>query len=249
MYKLLIVEDEKMIRDGLVNQVPWSEYGYETVGSCSNGASALDMIRRELPDVVLTDIKMPVMSGIELMERIKNDYPKIKIVILSGYNEFEYARKGIEYGAYSYVLKPTKEKDFSEVFLRLKKELDALNENADNTEQCPTENVPGVELVKKFIAENFERKITLEEVSNLVYMNPSYFSSFFKSKTNRTFIEYLTQVRMNKAKELLRHKDTRVYEVAGMVGYDDFRHFSRIFKRYTGQNPHDYRNNRLNSVQ
>jgi YesN/AraC family two-component response regulator len=234
MYKLLIVEDEKMIRDGLVNQVPWNELGFETVGACSNGASALEMIKTAAPDVVLTDIKMPVMSGIELMERIKAGYPKIKIVILSGYNEFEYARKGIEYGAYSYILKPTKEKDFVEVFSRLKKDLDNLNEIPDNPEETTADSVPGVELVKKFIAENYERKITLEEVANLVYMNPSYFSSFFKSKTNQTFIEYLTQVRMNKAKELLKHRDTRVYEVAGMVGYDDFRHFSRIFKRYTG---------------
>jgi len=108
MYRLLIVEDEEIIRRGLKSNVPWTKMGFQVVGEAENGKIALDIIPTLNPDVVLTDIRMPVVDGIELMSILNDRNPDIKVVILSGYSEFEYARKGIEYGAYYYLLKPTR---------------------------------------------------------------------------------------------------------------------------------------------
>ena len=89
--------------------------------------------------------------------------------------------------------------------------------------------------------ENYNKKITLEKLSELVYMNPSYFSVYFKQKTGQNYIDYLTNLRIEKAKELLQNTDCKIYEIATMVGYDDFRYFSRLFKKSTGVNAFEYR--------
>lgn len=124
IYNLMIVEDEDTIRQGLVHQVPWERFGFTVMAEARHGREALEMMEANLPDAVLTDIKMPVMNGIDLMAAIRQRHPGVKVVILSGYGEFEYAQKGIEYGAFAYILKPTKEKNIEEVFLRLKADMD-----------------------------------------------------------------------------------------------------------------------------
>jgi len=105
MIKLIIVEDETIMREGLVKTIPWAEWGFCVTGSAENGKIAYEMVRSNEPDVILTDIRMPVMDGIELLKRINEEYPHIKVVLLSGYEEFEYAKQGINYGASAYVLK------------------------------------------------------------------------------------------------------------------------------------------------
>ena len=127
MYKLLIVEDEAFIRKGLTDGIPWKEYGFSVSGEAANGQEALDIIGRRAPDVVLTDIRMPVMNGISLMQKLRTENPDIKIVILSGYDEFEYAQKGISFGASAYILKPTKDDQISDIFRKIKTELDDIH--------------------------------------------------------------------------------------------------------------------------
>ena len=124
MYKLLVVEDEEIIRKGLRQQIKWEQLGFEIIGEAGNGQEALELVPVLKPDVILTDVKMPVINGIELMKLLKSSYPNIKVVILSGYSDFEYARKAVEFSAFSYILKPTKEKNILEVFTNLKEELD-----------------------------------------------------------------------------------------------------------------------------
>ena len=123
-YKLLIIEDEYEIRNGLINQIDWEEIGFEIAGEAKNGREALDMISSLTPDAIITDIRMPVMDGIELMRRLRESNSKIRIVILSGYKEFEYAKKSIQYGAFGYILKPTRDEEIYDIFKSLKNKLD-----------------------------------------------------------------------------------------------------------------------------
>ena len=504
LYDLIIVEDEDTIRQGLVNQVPWANYGFRVAAEARHGREALELMAGQLPDAVLTDVKMPVLNGIDLMAEIRRLYPAVKVVILSGYGEFEYAQKGIEYGAFAYLLKPTKEKNIEDVFVRLKAELDNAassrseamsrlqglkvkffedilagragqadaerikaglaeagvepagpflllrmrlaagaacanavkrlagteltgcavqyaeldkdgitatvaaggSANCREFAQAAKQSLAGAEvlgmgvshpctgvmslaqclaeanvaledafylgkgavacageaagsadigdsaaaerqiaeklagaiaageegealasaaryiglikvlrgsparLVKRFsgllaaiearIAEkdparvperqawldrlsaltqqgavedaaslleeyvrgalrlirpaddgsstgisaaiefinaNFRRKLTLEEAAGVVYMTPSYFSRQFKARTGQSFIDYLTTLRLEKAKELLRNSDAKVYEASMQVGYEDYRHFCKVFRKYTGMSP------------
>lgn len=124
MYSLIVVDDEAVIRNGLVNGNPWQEWGFEIVGQACDGLEAIDVIEQKTPDVVLTDIRMPKYDGVQLMEYLNTNYPAIKIVILSGYSDFEYLNKSIKNNVFDYLLKPTQEEDFIELFSRLKHKLD-----------------------------------------------------------------------------------------------------------------------------
>lgn len=363
-----------MIRWGLREQVPWKQYGFQVVGEAGNGEAALELIPQLLPDIILTDIIMPVMNGIDFMSHVCERYEHIKLVVLSGYNEFEYARKCIEYRAFSYLLKPTNDTDIERVFLKARTELDRVygsgmksdesrgkmasaSSNAGQAyselddlfhresrglmqeivqftlsgkrEQLDTclnryfnlmENLnpgeedlifmkmvefllhlsakagennlevgriynanihheirkiieksaikdlrdwaaavcdevmqlrtdpakaeqydPVIEQVLKFLSDNYDRRITLDEVCDHVNISPSYFCSLFKQKTGETLMGYLTNMRMTRAKELLINRNLKIYEVAVMVGYDDFRHFSKTFRKMAGHTPQEYR--------
>jgi YesN/AraC family two-component response regulator len=126
MYRLMVVEDEEAIRRGFIEQIRWENYGFSVVGEASNGREALDLIPRLRPDVILVDIMMPVMTGLELISHMNKHFPKIKSVVISGYSDFEYARKSLEYGVSYYLLKPTKDEEIRRVFLSLKESLDLV---------------------------------------------------------------------------------------------------------------------------
>ncbi len=124
MYKLLIVEDEKSIAYGIANSIEWEAWGFIINGVCSNGIEALEQIKRDKPHVVLSDIRMPEMDGVELMQHLNQHYPEIKIIILSGYNDFEYLQMSIKNRVMEYLLKPTDLDEFEVTFRRIKERLD-----------------------------------------------------------------------------------------------------------------------------
>ena len=106
MLKVFLVEDESIVREGLRDNIPWQQYGYEFVGEASDGEMALPLIQKTKPDVLLTDIKMPFMDGLSLSKLVHQEFPDMKIIIISGYDDFEYARGAILVGAEQYLLKP-----------------------------------------------------------------------------------------------------------------------------------------------
>lgn len=115
MYKLLIVDDEAIERDGMANLIPWQAYGVELVGTAWNGMDGYEKIEALHPDIVLTDIKMPVMNGIELIRKTKYKFPDIEFLILSGYGEYEFTSQAMEEGVRHYILKPCDEAKIVEV--------------------------------------------------------------------------------------------------------------------------------------
>ncbi|TDL64699.1 response regulator transcription factor [Rhodococcus qingshengii] len=123
MYKIIIVDDEKNIRDRLAHFFPWREVGFEVAGTAENGVEALELIKQERPHAVLTDVLMPEMTGLELAAEIRTSYPEIKVVILSAYDDFKYAQDAIRFGVKGYLLKPLMKNDFFNVFTKLAEEL------------------------------------------------------------------------------------------------------------------------------
>ena len=106
MIKVFLVEDEIVMRNGIKNNIPWEKEGLEFAGEASDGELAYPLIRKVQPDILITDIRMPFMDGLELSELVKKEFPRIKIIILSGYNEFDYAKQAIHIGVTDYLLKP-----------------------------------------------------------------------------------------------------------------------------------------------
>ena len=128
MYRLMVVEDEDMIRKGIVNSIPWQSLGFTVVAESANGKDALEQLEKNPVDVLLTDIKMPIMGGTELSKKTRQLYPDIEIIFLSGFAEFEYARQAIGFRAFDYLLKPTNKKKLLDTFAELKESMDQKRE-------------------------------------------------------------------------------------------------------------------------
>ncbi len=249
MYKLIIVDDEAEIRDGLCNYFPWSQLDFEIVALLENGQQALEYIESQPVDVMLCDIKMPFMNGLELAKELYLKNSKIKMLLLSGYREFEYAQEALRYGVKDYIVKPTRYEELIKVFSKIKQELDedaatlpnpANGEDSGNYEEGLNYNEQVISTIKNYLRENFQAA-TLEEAARLVHMNPVYLSKFFKEKTGQNFSSFLISVRMEKAARLLHDISYKTYEISEMVGYSNSKNFTRTFKKYFGKTPKEFR--------
>jgi len=248
MYKLFIAEDEYEIRTGICKYFPWNEIGFDVIGQAENGKQAFDFIQKNSVDVLLCDIKMPIMTGIELAEELFKQKTKIKIIFFSAYRDFEFAQKAISFGVKYYVVKSTKYSELLSVFRKINEELD--EENLPKKEETKTPcnddvhsyNERIVATIKNYITEHF-KDVELEDIADFVHMNPFYISKFFKQKTGQNFSEFLLKIKMEKALELLKDIRYKIYEVSVMVGYSNVKNFTRTFKSYYGKSPREFRDN------
>ncbi|TCL58348.1 helix-turn-helix protein [Hydrogenispora ethanolica] len=249
MYHLLVVDDEAESRNTLCNCFPWNTVGFEVTAQAGNGAEALDLIRHNKIDVVLCDIKMPGLSGIDLAQELYQHKPRPAIIFLSGYRDFEYAQKALTFGVRYYIVKPARYEEIMTQFQMLKQELDAQRIALETTFHAGNDGKPSdstdfqakiVEMVKSYIQANYAAA-SLEEASKLVHLNASYLSQLFKQKTGVNFSDYLIEIKMTKAAELLMDYELKTYAVSEMVGYTNAKNFARTFKSFYGVNPRDYR--------
>lgn len=248
MFNLLLVDDETDSREALSSYFPWNDTGFQIIGQASNGKEALDFIENNgSVDIVLTDIKMPVMSGIELAEAVYNRNKKVKIVFLSSYREFEYAQEALKYKVLNYVLKPAKYQVLADVFGKVNAEMQAeRNERrVSGNESEPAESSDKgmmIGRIKSYVRENY-KNATLDEAARNVHLNANYLSFVFKQKTNQTFSDYLIQVKMEAALKLLQDSACyKTYEISEMVGYSSAKNFTRTFKQFYGKTPSEIRN-------
>ncbi|UKS27969.1 response regulator [Paenibacillus sp. HWE-109] len=239
MYKLLIADDDYEIRNGLCRYFPWDVVGFHVVGSVENGKEALDFIKRHDVDVILCDIKMPIMSGIELASELSSLNSKVNIIFFSAYKDFIYAQKALENGVRRYILKSTNYQELIQAFTHIKEELDQQHHSAAKQGQDMSGKI--IATIKAHVATHY-RDATLEELAKLVHMNPDYLSKFFKKNAGMLFSEYLTHVRMEQAANYLNDIQYKTYEISDMVGYSNSFNFTRAFKNYFGMTPRDFRN-------
>lgn len=228
MKKIIIVEDEFRIRNGLSTLINKLDMGCKVIGEAENGFEGLKMISDMEPEVVITDIKMPKMDGLSMIRQAKEMGVSCDFIILSGYAEFEYAQQGIQLGVMDYLLKPASVSDVKEL-------LNKLNEEKEITQGLDRENCSDIvrEMINA-IEESYGMKLQLDAIAEKFHMTPEYLGNLFAKETGTTFSNYLRQVRMEKAKELLTGTDMKIYEVACAVGYPDQKYFSKVFKEYVG---------------
>ncbi|MGG1513861.1 response regulator [Paenibacillus oryzisoli] len=239
MYKLLIADDDYEIRNGLCKYFPWDVVGFHVVGSVENGKEALEFIKRHDVDVILCDIKMPIMSGIDLASELSSLNSKVNIIFFSAYKDFLFAQKALETGVRRYILKSTNYQELIQAFTHIKEELDQQQHSAAKQGQDMSGKI--ISTIKAYVATHY-RDATLEDLAKLVHMNPDYLSKFFKKNAGVLFSEYLTQVRMEHAANYLNDIQYKTYEISDMVGYSNSFNFTRAFKNYFGMTPRDFRN-------
>lgn len=255
----MVIEDEQLVRRGLILTTPWRDYGYEVVGEAENGLEGCRLAQEIRPDLIITDIRMPGMDGLEFIQQIQ-DKVDAEILIISGYNEFDYAKKAMKLGVKDYLLKPIDDQELEEVLKRVAS--DIRNKKIHQKVEANLSQVGDskVMLFKEYLLKNemkvrekyvqeaieyidihFAEEISIKDVSEQLKISESYLTRLFKTETGHTFIEYLTNYRIGKAIELLKDKSIKVYEVASMVGYSDSRYFSVLFKKYVGLTPSEFK--------
>jgi two-component system response regulator YesN len=239
MYKLLIADDEYEIRNGLCKYFPWDVVGFHVVGNVENGRDAFEFIKHNEVDVILCDIKMPIMSGIELAAELNVSHSKVNVIFFSAYKDFLYAQKALESGVRRYILKSTNYNELINAFTNIKTELD--NQALSLTKQGQDVTGKIIATIKEHVEAHYNN-VSLEDLAKLVHMNPDYLSKFFKKKAGMLFSEYLTQVRMVKAADFLGDIQYKTYEISDKVGYSNSFNFTRAFKNYYGMTPRDFRN-------
>lgn len=253
VFNLLIVDDDIVAREGLRDYVDWKALGFSVVDTADSAESALDIIKKEKIHVVLTDIEMDKKNGITLIKEASDINENLKCVILSGHGEFEYARSAIKLGVCSYLTKPVDFGELEEVFQKVYKELLYISMEEQEEEESVQENKIEssssiiIDNIKKYINENYGEAINLNMLAEITYVHPIYLSSLFKEKTGENFIEYLTKIRVERSKALLKDMSLRISDVSRLVGYESPKHYSKLFKEITGETPKDYRNNKVYS--
>lgn len=247
MFKVVIIDDEPIIVEGLSKVVPWEKYNCQVVATASNGIEGIDLIRKVRPDVIISDISMPGMNGLQMIAAIKTEFPDTLICILTGYRDFDYAQTAIRLGVFRFLLKPSNMEELEEAVASmvevLKRDAPAVEENADEDNSASSFIVKNA---LQYIEENYARKVSLSEVAEKTYVSQWHLSKLLNKHTGQSFSDILNQTRINKAKELLKEPSLRIGDIAEMVGFLDVAHFSRVFKKQTGVSANEYRNTKLN---
>ena len=241
MYKVVIVDDEPIIVEGLSRLLPWEKYGCEVVGTAYNGNEGLEMIRKETPDILFSDIAMPGMDGLTMIAALRSEFPEMQISILTGYRDFDFCQRALRLGVARFLLKPSNMEELEEA-------LQIMTERCGRQEEtAQTENASGfiVRNALAYMEEHYQEKLTLNKVADQIYVSQWHLSKLLNKQEGTNFSEILNQIRINKAKELLKDPALRIADIAEMVGFVEVAHFSRVFKKVAGVSANEYRNTRL----
>ena len=235
--KILVADDEFFIRKKKIKILNELEVG--AVSEAENGKEVIYLLENNDYDLLILDIMMPIVNGFEVCEYVYNIKYQAKIIIFSGYNEFEYARTALRYGVSDYLLKPIKQEDLKNCIDKCRKE---LLETKSYTPKAKPNTIPSdMLLCNKIInlvnANLTNPKLNVALIANNLNMHQNYIGSVFKKIHNKSIIQYITELRMEKAKELLTYSDMKISEVAERIGYTDIFYFSKKYKAYFGYSP------------
>lgn len=235
MFNVLIVDDESVQREGIKDLISQYRFPFQVL-EAENGMSAKRILLQNAIDILITDVRMPLMDGLELSKQARKTQQDLKIVICSGYDEFEYARSAIRLGVVNYLLKPLAREEF----LQVMEDITQISPYGGELEQGTIESKV-IRQVKDYVKDYHQRDISLSDAAQVVYLSPGYLSILFKKETGENFSKYLTDYRLRRASYLLKHSNMKVNDIAGAVGIDNHSYFAKLFKSKFGVSPLQYR--------
>jgi len=246
MLKLLVVDDELVILHGIVKILREGNTPFTQIESAMDASEALSLLSHFTPDLIITDINMPEINGFEFINIVKEQKLCDRFIILTGYDEFAYAKKAIRIQVIDYVLKPIDKMEILSLLRNVAKEIfeeKKLGEKQDQKEH-ESEYSFHVEKILGYIQQNYQKDLSLEQFSELIDLHPNYISFLFKKEMGLSLIQYLQDYRIEKAKELLmKHQTLPVQIIGNQVGYENPQHFMKVFKKIVGCTPGSYREN------
>lgn len=272
MISVMIIDDEEIIREGLKKTIDWESMGCNIVGEAEDGVSGLKAALSIKPDLIFTDIRMPGLDGLQMIARLREMKLLCKVIILTGFRDFEYAQEAVKQGAYRLLLKPVKTEDLKLTISDAVKEIkSARSKNMiinnlekrikeyygleqSETENSSTKDKAGdisgntrylVGKALSYIKANYSRDLSLKTVSDEIYVSTWYLSKLLKKETGDNFINILNQIRVENAKKLLQDPKYKIYEIANTVGFTDVPYFTKTFKKVTGLTPMEYKNSNI----
>jgi YesN/AraC family two-component response regulator len=242
MHSVLIVEDERWVRTAIKRTIERTGLPFQVQGECGNGLEALDWLDASTVDLVLADIRMPVMDGLAFARQLRERKQQASVVMITGHDDFAYAQQALRAGVFDYLLKPVETEEMKACLSKWMQQREAadLREETGGAVEEEAEPSP-VEAVKAYVKANLTGDITLTEAAAKVFLNPSYLSQLFKQQTNMNFTDYVLEERIAEAKRLLCTTSLRISDIAGRLGYADLAYFSAVFKKTAGVTPSEYR--------
>lgn len=243
MLKVVVSDDNPLVLQSIVTTIDWAELGCTIAGSADNGEDARQIIAERRADIIISDIKMLGMDGLELAGAVNDMGIHAKMILITGFQEFELAQQALKLGVFDLLAKPVSN---SEICRAVKSAAESLLlERRKNPRLMPTrapeEASPIVRRAVAYLEQMFREDITLEDISEKLVINPSYLSRAIKKETGRGFVEILTEIRLDIAKQLLEQPNAKVYSVAEQVGYKEYPYFYQVFKKHCGISPKEYR--------
>lgn len=232
MYKIVFIDDEYIILEGLKQIIDWNSYGIEVVGTATNSNDGIELIKQYNPNIVISDIRMSGMDGLDMIDYIISCGFKGFTIILSGYQDFEYAQHAIKSKVFRYLLKPIDIEEIKEAIESILTELNGSRKNPDSEKFSD---------VIRFIDEHFREDISLKFLSKKYHFDISYFSKILKKNIGMNYIEYITKLRIQEAKRLLKETNYSIEKISEDVGYGNSKYFSTLFKKETGISPNAYK--------
>lgn len=242
MLKVLLVEDENLIRRGLKFQMDWTEVGCVVAGDAATGREGLEQIRAIRPDIVITDIRMPDMDGLEMLALGRAECA-FDSILITGYSEFDYAKQAIHLGVSEYLLKPV---DLNELKACIQ-QIARRRQDEWAPETPEVQLAPDLEpsamgnkyaaAMLQYIQEHYAQRISLTDLSQELNISCTHLNAKFKAETGYTFHDFLNYYRISRAVELQKQGAYKLYEIAELVGFSDYKYFNKVYKRYVGYAP------------
>ncbi len=261
---LLIVDDEVLAIQGLVDDIPWEELNFDEVFTATSYAQAVNLLRSKDVDILLSDIEMPLKSGLELVRWAKEHKPGIQTILLTCHDDFQFARQAISLECVGYILKPA---DTSEVVETLQKAIRRVRQQQpvrpefvrqertagrqDSVMQTGTDDFPdeaarsssvhALEKMETYIRLHLSDTLSIEELASVAGLSTTHLSRLFKKKHGMTIVDYITEQRMQLAVQLLADPVMPVSTAALRCGFNNYSYFTKAFKKYTGKTPREFR--------
>ncbi|WP_294743642.1 helix-turn-helix domain-containing protein [uncultured Exiguobacterium sp.] len=227
---VLIVDDERHVREAVKLLGEWDSWQVSNLYEAEHGEEAKRLLDTGTIDLMLTDVEMPGLDGLTLLEWTKNHHPKVVTIVLTGYDDYTYMRRAILHQSFDYLLKPV--------------DPDVLNDALSRAMECiqpVVESGEAIDQIAKYIETHYAEELTLQFMSERFYLSREYISRRFKQRFSVNLSDYIQTIRLNRAKELLSETEARIYEIALEVGYQDDKYFRKVFKKQFGMTPNEFR--------